>query len=206
MNVLERIKMRNKFFYIVFSVSILLGNIPPTLAKTPYHRVLSCKMASGDKIILKVIHITDNQKYFLNGDKPFLEINGKTHLAFANSIRDDMVGDIYLAKCVKHTLIFAMGQVSAYLSGVAIRQNPVTHQYERIYFAEKALPHWLYFKNNEWGIIIPNIGYETDKQYLVYTYKRGKNQPEQQDNMKGSNHFPVPKNRLIRIPVPKDLQ
>lgn len=206
MNVLERIKMRNKFFYIVFSVSILLGNIVPTLAKTPYHRVLSCKMASGDKIILKVIHITDNQKYFLNGDKPFLEINGKTHLAFANSIRDDMVGDIYLAKCVKHTLIFAMGQVSAYLSGVAIRQNPVTHQYERIYFAEKALPHWLYFKNNEWGIIIPNIGYETDKQYLVYTYKRGKNQPELQHNMKGLNTFPVPKKSLIRIPIPKDLQ
>lgn len=138
--------MRDNFFYIVFSVSILLGNIAPTLAKTPYHRVLSCKMASGDKVVLKVIHITNNTKYFLNSDKPFLEINDKTHLAFANSIRDDMVGDIYLAKCVKHTLIFAMGQISAYLSGIAIRQNPITHKYECIYYAEKARPEWLYLK------------------------------------------------------------
>lgn len=199
MNVLERIKMRNKFFYIVFSVSILLGNIPPTLAKTPYHRVLSCKMASGANVLLKILHPID-------GDKPYLEINGKTSLAFDKDDTYGFVTELLLTKCIQHTLIVTMDMGSPYLRGLAIRQNPVTHQYERIYFAEKALPHWLYFKNNEWGIIIPNIGYETDKQYLVYTYKRGKNQPEQQHNMKGLNTFPVPKKSLIRIPIPKDLQ
>lgn len=67
-----------------------------------------------------------------------------------------------------------MGQVSAYLSGIPIRQNPATYQYERIYFAEKALPHWLYFKNNQWGVIIPNIGYVTDKISSLYLSKRKK--------------------------------
>lgn len=199
MNVLERIRMRDNFFYIVFSISILLGNIVPTLAKTPYHRVLSCKMASGANVLLKILHPID-------GDKPYLEINGKTSLAFNKDVTYGGVTEVLQIQCIQHTLIFTIDIGSPYPRGFAIRQNPVTHQYERIYFAEKALPHWLYFKNNEWGIIIPNIGYETDKQYLVYTYKRGKNQPEQQDNMKGLNTFPVPKKSLIRIPVPKDLQ
>lgn len=199
MNVLERIRMRDNFFYIVFSISILLGNIVPTLAKTPYHRVLSCKMASGAEIILKILHPID-------GDKPYLEINGKTSLAFNKDVTYGGVTEVLQIQCIQHTLIFTIDIGSPYPRGFAIRQNPVTHQYERIYFAEKALPHWLYFKNNEWGIIIPNIenGYEVGKKYLIHFYNSGKNQPELQHNMKGSNHFPVPKKRLIRIP--KDLQ
>jgi len=68
------------------------------------------------------------------------------------------------------------------------------------------LPHWLYFKKDEWGVIIPNIGYETDKKYLVYVYKRGKKQPELQENMTPMNKLPVPKKDLIRIPLPKEWQ
>ncbi|CAI3959096.1 hypothetical protein [Commensalibacter communis] len=200
--------MKRLFYYItiLLFIVILTENNSFANSRQQYHSVLSCKMTSGNQITLKVLHITDNKDYFSNGDKPFFEIKRKINLAFTNSIRDDFVGEIYFVQCIKETLIFAMGQVSPYLSGIAIRQNPITHQYERLYFAEKALPHWLYFKNNEWGVIIPNIGYETDKKYLVYTFKSGKNQPELQQKMIPMNHFPVPKKDLIRIPLPKGMQ
>jgi len=110
--------------------------------------------------------------------------------------RTDFVGHIALAKCVGKTLIFALNYGPPYLKGVAIRQNPVTHADERIYFAEKALPRWLYSGRKEMLVIIPNEGDETDKKYLVYRYEAGKGQP---DESTPTDQLPVALRDLIRI-------
>ncbi|AOK15811.1 MULTISPECIES: hypothetical protein [Burkholderia cepacia complex] len=74
---------------------------------------------------------------------------------------------------------FALEYGPPYLKGVAIRRNPQTHRDERIYFAEKALPKWLYLGSQEMLVVIPNIGHETDKKYLVYHYVAGRGQPNE---------------------------
>ncbi len=86
----------------------------------------------------------------------------------------DFVGRIALSRCVGRTLVFVLNYGSPYLKGVAIRLNPVTHVEERIYFAEKALPRWLYSGRRAMWVIIPNEGGETDGKYLVYRYSEGR--------------------------------
>jgi hypothetical protein len=49
-----------------------------------------------------------------------------------------------------------------------VRKNPTSHAVERIDFAEKALPRWLYLNRAEMRLIIPNIGNEVSSKYLVY--------------------------------------
>jgi len=208
--------MRHKIYFIIlfFGVINLADCKIFAHPKSQYHTVISCKMTSGDRVILKNLQPIgnyayleiDGKEYLADGDKPYIEINGKTSLAFDKDETYGIVTELVLTKCIQHTLIFALSIGSPYPRGFAIQQNSSTHQYERIYFAEKALPHWLYFKKDEWGVIIPNIGYETDKKYLVYVYKRGKKQPELQENMTPMNKLPVPKKDLIRIPLPKEWQ
>jgi hypothetical protein len=103
------------------------------------------------------------------------------------------VGNVALARCVGGALVFALEQA---LKGVAIRRNPQTHADERIYFAEKALPGWLYLSNQKMLVVIPNEGHETDKKYLVYQYVSGNGQP---DESTATDQLPVPPHALLPV-------
>ncbi|MGV2293107.1 hypothetical protein AAHK20_30665 [Trinickia sp. YCB016] len=106
------------------------------------------------------------------------------------------VGNVALARCVGGALVFALEYGPPYLKGVAIRRNPKTHADERIYFAEKALPRWLYLSNQEMLVVIPNEGHETDKKYLVYQYVSGKGQP---DESTATDQLPVSIHALLPV-------
>lgn len=156
----------------------------------PLRPVLSCALEDGSRVTLEA------RSHGLDGDSLFVQVGGKTERAFLDMPRTDFVGHLALSKCVGKTLIFALNYGPPYLKGVAIRQNPETHAAERIYFAEKALPRWLYPGRKEMLVIVPNIGDETDKKYLVYRFVAGKGQPEESTP---TDQLPVAQRDLIRI-------
>ncbi|WP_242538972.1 hypothetical protein [Trinickia acidisoli] len=137
------------------------------------HTITSCVLADGTRATLKAESRGDD------GDALFVDEGGKTQPAFLDMPDTQFVGHVALARCVGGVLIFALEYGPPYLKGVAIRRNPQTHADERIYFAEKSLPKWLYLSNQKMLVVIPNTGHETDKKYLVYQYVAGKGQPDQ---------------------------
>jgi len=80
----------------------------------------------------------------------------------------DFIGTIALAICADHVLVFAISYGPPYLKGVAVRKNPLSHAIERIDFAEKALPRWLYLNPSRMQLVIPNEGNEVPSKYLIY--------------------------------------
>ncbi|EDZ99906.1 conserved hypothetical protein [Burkholderia sp. H160] len=159
----------------------------------PLRTVLSCPLAGGDNATLKAIaHGLKGAE----GDDLFVETGGKTERAFLDMPDTDFRGRIVLASCIHNTLIFAINYGPPYLKGVAIRGNPKSHAIERLYFSEKALPRWLFEDEKRMLVIVPNIGYETDKRYLVYEYVSGKGQSDASTPV---NKLPKPMRQLIQI-------
>ena len=153
-------------------------------------QVLSCPLADGSCIAL------DARSHGLDGDALFVRRGHKTGRAFLDMPETDFVGRIALSRCVGKTLVFVLNYGSPYLKGVAIRLNPVTHVEERIYFAEKALPRWLYSGRREMWVIIPNEGGETDGKYLVYRYSGSKGRPSESTP---ADRLPLATRDLVRI-------
>ncbi|KVL17864.1 hypothetical protein IMT09_12190 [Burkholderia cepacia] len=153
-------------------------------------QVLSCPLADGSRIALEA------RSHGLDGDALFVRRGHKTGRAFLDMPETDFVGRIALSRCVGKTLVFVLNYGSPYLKGVAIRLNPVTHVEERIYFAEKALPRWLYSGRRAMWVIIPNEGGETDGKYLVYRYSGSKGRPSESTP---ADRLPVATRDLVRI-------
>ncbi|WP_207284369.1 hypothetical protein [Pseudomonas sp. FW300-N2A2] len=146
----------------------------------PSKSILSCPLADGTRISLLTEQTPEGQRLFVELDK-------KIETAFTDMPDSDFLGEIALAKCASSSLIFAMNYGSPYLKGVVLRKNPVSHTIERINFAEKALPSYLYLGQKQMRLIIPNIGNEVSTKFLVYDYLSGKGQP---DEATGSNVVP----------------
>lgn len=151
---------------------LALGLIALPVAAAPPRPILSCPMADGTRAVLLA------QSHGLDGKSLFLQIDGKTTPAFQDMPDTEFVGDVVLARCADKTMVFALNYGPPYLKGIALRKNPISHAEERIYFAEKALPRWLYTSDDQMLIVIPNVGFETDRKYLVYRYDAEQGQPE----------------------------
>lgn len=133
-------------------------------------QILSCPVDKGSRVAL----LSDPAP---GGNRFHLKIDGTIGKAFTDMPDTDFTGTVVLAKCVGHTLIFAISYGPPYLKGVVIRKNPLTQSLERIDFAEKALPRWLYLNSKEMQLVIPNIGYEVSKKYLIYHFSEADGQP-----------------------------
>lgn len=134
-----------------------------TAAAAPLETVRTCRLDGGARISLLA-------EPGLDGNRFFLRMDGKIGKAFTDMPETDFVGTIALSTCVDHVLVFAISYGPPYLKGVAVRQNPVSHATERIDFAEKSLPQWLYVSPAEMQLVIPNIGNEVSSKYLVYGF------------------------------------
>jgi hypothetical protein len=132
-----------------------------TAAAAPLVTVRTCRLDGGARISLLA-------EPGMDGNRFFLRIDGKVGKAFTDMAESDFVGTVALATCVDRVLVFAIRYGPPYLKGVAVRQNPLSHAIERIDFAEKALPRWLYLSPTAMQLIIPNIGREVSSKYLVY--------------------------------------
>lgn len=125
--------------------------------------VRSCHLVDGSQMTLLAEATAD-------GNRLHLQINEHTEKAFTDMPDADFVGTIVLVACIDHSLVFAINYGSPYLKGAVVRKNPVSHRLERIDFAEKTLPRWLYVNSQEMQLIIPNIGYEVQSKYIVYQF------------------------------------
>ncbi|MDR3391108.1 MAG: hypothetical protein P4L77_05175 [Sulfuriferula sp.] len=135
----------------------------------PLKIISSCQMNDNTQTMLLA-------KASAEGNRFYLQIDGKLRRAFTDMPNTDFVGDVATTKCDKGLFIFAITYGPPYLKGVVIRKNPVTHIVERIDFAEKALPLLVYFNNDMMRLVIPNLGNEVNTKYLVYDFHAGKGQ------------------------------
>lgn len=131
------------------------------VAAAPSTVVRSCRAGDGSGMTLFAEPTVDGNRFNL-------QIDGKTEKAFTDMPNAEFIGTVALSVCVDHVLVFAISYGPPYLKGVAVRKNPTSHAVERIDFAEKALPRWLYLNQAEMRLIIPNIGNEVPSKYLVY--------------------------------------
>ncbi|WPN55498.1 hypothetical protein [Pseudomonas sp. P9_31] len=151
-----------------YAIAALLA--APAYAQ-PLQTILTCPLADST-------HVSLLAESDVEGQRLFIELDGKTQIAFTDMPKSDFIGRIVLAKCAASSLIFALEYGSPYMKGVVLRKNPVSHTVERIDFAEKALPRWLYLGREQIRLVIPNIGYEVSAKFLVYDYVAGKGQLE----------------------------
>jgi hypothetical protein len=185
--------VRRLVFTAIIAIVGVVGLPALGQERTPSRTVLSCLLAGGDKATLKAIA---HGPKGADGDDLFVETGGKTERAFLDMPDTEFRGTIVLATCVRNILIFAVNYGTPYLKGVAMRENPKSRSIERLYFAEKALPRWLFENDRKMIIIVPNKGYETDKKYLVYEYTSGIGQPE---DSTPTDKLPKPIRQLIKI-------
>ncbi|MBC8997559.1 hypothetical protein IAI51_13570 [Pseudomonas sp. N40(2020)] len=155
----------------VFFLSLITLMCHPAWADSQ-KTLLACPLSDGTKIALLAISSADGQRLFVKFD-------GKIETAFTDMPDEDFVGDVRLAKCTGATLIFALSYGSPYTKGVVLRKNPTSRVLERINFAEKALPRFLYLSAEQMRLVIPNEGYEVPEQYLVYDYFSRKHQSDE---------------------------
>lgn len=137
--------------------------------------VLTCEAA--DHAIIRLLAKPDAY----NLDNLLIEVNGQIEPAFKGEPTSDATGEVVLAKCLHHTLLVVLKHGPPYMPGAAFRLRPGTHAVERVYFAEKSLPIRLYLSGKEMLVVIPNIGNETNKRYLIYRYVTGQGQPDESD-------------------------
>ncbi|MFJ7281611.1 hypothetical protein [Pseudomonas sp. NPDC099000] len=145
--------------------------LPPAFAEAQ-RSILNCPLSDGTGISLLAEVNADGERLLVNLDQ-------KTSNAFTDMPDSDFVGEVVMAKCASSSLIFVMDYGSPYLKGVVLRKNPVSHSIERIDFAEKALPRYLYLGQQQMRLVIPNIGNEVSTKFLVYDYVSGKGQPDE---------------------------
>lgn len=157
------------------------------VAAAPSTVVRSCRAGDGSGMTLFAEPTVDGNRFSL-------QIDGRTAKAFTDMPNADFIGTVALSACVNHVLVFAISYGPPYLKGVAVRKNPTSHAVERIDFAEKALPRWLYLNQAEMRLVIPNIGNEVSSKYLVYGPSPGDgtaDQPAAVDTLPDKRGFKV---------------
>ncbi|MFJ2709516.1 hypothetical protein ACIOZM_01340 [Pseudomonas sp. NPDC087346] len=162
--------------WIIFTIALLFR---PALADTQ-NNLLDCSLSDGSTASL----LACPSNY---GQRLFLKIDDHVDTAFTDMPDSDFVGEVVLAKCTASTLIYAMNYGSPYLKGAVLRKSPITGTLERIDFAEKAQPTFLYLRPQQMRLVIPNEGYEDPSKLLIYDYLPKKGQP---DEPKGANALP----------------
>lgn len=125
--------------------------------------VRSCRLEDGSQAVLLASHSID-------GKQLSLRVNRKLEAAFSDMPDVDFVGDVVLARCIHGALIYALNYGSPYIKGAVIRKRVGAKAIDRINFAEKALPRWLYLGRSDIRLVVPNIGYEVSSRYLVYEF------------------------------------
>lgn len=151
----------------IFLIALLLG--ASAASATQLSEVRTCRTEAGSPISLLA-------EKGLEGSRLYLKLDGQIKTAFTDMPDADFVGTVVMSTCAGHALIFAISYGPPYLKGVVVRRNPVNHAVERIDFAEKSLPRWLYLSPTQMRLVIPNIGNETASKYLIYDFASVKGQ------------------------------
>lgn len=133
--------------------------------------VLTCDIGSKTTKrveILRDAEIGDTHIYYLRQDE-------KTR-PFFDSPDDSRGAEVHIA-CVgkkRHALVVSGAFKANFLQGFVLTYNPGSGRSERLEFAEKSPPQWLYLGASKTLIVLPTYGYgETNKKYIVYRHFAG---------------------------------
>ncbi|WP_075207076.1 hypothetical protein [Franconibacter helveticus] len=132
--------------------------------------VKTCGLKQEEKIQLVAVKTID-------GDTLYLKFRNILMKAFLEPGEDNYlsVGDIALASCVNHSLIFALNYGSPYLKGCLITAwNESNNRPEAFCFAGRNIPESVWFGKGNVLIVIPNqmdVGSWHSK-YVIYDYAK----------------------------------
>jgi hypothetical protein len=132
----------------------------------PTKTIITCKISDDGAKASLIAETT------IDGNRLYLQFGDQKEKAFTDLPNTDFVGRIAMVRCVKGVLVFALDYGSPYIKGAAIRlrhNSSTLGQRERIDFAEKAKPGWLYVGREQIKIVIRNIGVGATSKYLVYS-------------------------------------
>lgn len=134
-------------------------------------RVMSCEL--GDKMSSRVDVIRDSR--IADTHVYYLRQNGNKRPFFGD--KDSSRGSSVEIACVgrKARALVVTGEFTAnFLQGFMLSLNPKSGKVERLDFAEKNRPTWLYLSPSEATIVIPTNGYgETNKKFVAYRHSFG---------------------------------
>lgn len=138
---------------------------------TAAERVTSCDVGGKMNSRVDVIRnsqIADTHVYYLRQD-------GKKRPFFGD--KDSSRGSSVQIACVgsRARALVVSGEFTAnFLQGFVLSRNPITGAVDRLDFAEKSRPAWLYLSPAETTVVIPMHGYgETNKKFVVYRHLVG---------------------------------
>ncbi len=133
--------------------------------------LLSCNVGTKTTTRVEIFRdseIGDTHVYYVRH-------GGETRAFFDN--RSDSRGSGVHSSCVgkkQHVLITSGEFTANFLQGFVLVHNPITGKIERVAFAEKSPPEWVYLGSNETLVVFPTHGYgETNKKYVVYRHVVG---------------------------------
>lgn len=149
----------------------LLALTPLVACAAPTKTELRCRLEDGSIAALQSDRSVD-------GKRLFVSLDGRTEPAFADMPTTDFVGSLVMAHCQAGALVFAMNYGPPYLKGVVIRRQVGSARLERIDFAEKALPRWLYLGHTGMQLVLPNQGNELAGKLIVYRFDLASGQTE----------------------------
>lgn len=133
--------------------------------------VASCEL--GGKMNSRVDVIRDSR--IADTHVYYLRQNGKNRPFFGD--KDNLRGSAVEIACVgrKARALVVTGEFTAnFLQGFVLSLNPKNGKVERLDFAEKNRPTWLYLSPSETTIVIPTNGYgETNKKFVAYRHSFG---------------------------------
>lgn len=134
------------------------------------HRILTCALGKEHQQSVEVFagqRIYDTYIiYIKNNTKKTLQP------IFPGDINDSR-GSLLLVHCAGHheKILIIQGEFfgSGYPKGIVLRNNG--GKYERIDFAERAFPEWIYLSQQEMKVFIPNTPTHQRKKFTIYHFQ-----------------------------------
>ena len=143
-------KFSSSFYFLLLASPICTG--------APWKVIRTCSSGHGAVIALL-------SQYTVDGNRFRLRVDGKDVPAFSESGTDEVLGRLNFATCRHQVLIFDVSYGPPYRKGAVVRINAASGKFERIDFAEKAKPKWIYLSKSRIKLVIPNIGIEREGKY-----------------------------------------
>lgn len=157
--------------YRLISVSFLL--LPLSANAENFNPVEQCTLGTVPSTQIEVVNaqpIADSAIYYLQHKQRPSPVFASAELSRGAAMSIQCAGR-------EEKALVVSGEFSAnYLQGFAIRYNSASHELERIDFAERNRPSWVYLNRSGMAVVFQNSGNESSKKYLVYQYISGKGQ------------------------------
>ncbi|CAH6635957.1 hypothetical protein [Pseudocitrobacter vendiensis] len=148
---------------------ILLALMPINYLSATIKNLQTCAISEEKEITLLSLQTSD-------GDTPYLAFDNIITSAFLDgSVR---TGELVLAQCVNHTLIFALSNGPPYLSGclvTGVKESDAQKNVPQGFcFAERNAPEAVWFGKNHTLLIIRNVEGKGEWQgkYILYDSRK----------------------------------